>query len=100
MHTKSTGKQVSIHTDAYIEASLLLTEAVLSGRMRKTSLVGPGLLESLLPLSDLCVQALLGHRHLPDNHRDAICYGYNNSIFIIAFSDMYALHVLLIVDMI
>lgn len=81
MHTKSTGKQVSVHTDAYIEASLLLTEAVLSGRMRKTSLVGPGLLESLLPLSDLFVQTLLGHRHLPDNHRNAICYGYNTFYF-------------------
>lgn len=81
MHTKSTGKQVSVHTDAYIEASRLLTEAVLSGRMRKTSLVGPGRPESLLPLSDLCVQALLGHRHLPDNHRDAICYGSNTFYF-------------------
>lgn len=81
MHTKSTGKQVNVHIDAFIEASLLLTEAVLSGRMRINSLVGPGLLESLLPLSDLCVQALLGHQHLPDNHRDAICYGYNTFSF-------------------
>lgn len=54
----------------------MLTEAVLNGRTRKNSLVGPGLPESLLPLSDLCCQALLGHRHLPDEHRDAICYDY------------------------
>lgn len=81
MHTKSTGKQVGVHTDAYIEAFLLLTETVLSGRMRKNLLVGPGLQESLLPLSDLCVQALLVRRHLPDNHRDAICYGYDTFYF-------------------
>lgn len=67
---------------------------------KKNSLVGPGLLEFLPLLSDLCVQALLGHRHLPNNHREAICYGYNNAIFSKAYSDTYTLHVLLIVDMI
>lgn len=77
MHIKSSGKQVSICTDAYTEASLVLTEAFLNGRMKENSLGGPGLLESLLPLSDLCCQSLLGNQHLPDNHSDAIRYRYD-----------------------
>lgn len=77
MHIKSSGKQVSVCTDAYTEASLVLTEAFLNGRMKENSLGGLGLLESLLPLSDLCCQSLLGNQHLPDNHSDAIRYRYN-----------------------
>lgn len=34
MHTKSTEKQLSLHTDAYVGASLVFKEAVLSGKMR------------------------------------------------------------------
>lgn len=72
MHTESAGKQVSVRTDPYTEAFLVLTEAFLNGTTEENSLVVPGLLESLLPLSDLCCQSLLGNQHLPDNHSDAI----------------------------
>lgn len=83
MHTKSAGKQVSVRTDAYTDASLVLNEAFLKGRTKEHSLVGPGLLESLPPLSDLCCQSLLGNQHLPDNHNHAICYHYDTFYFLL-----------------
>lgn len=81
MHTKSPGKQVRVRTDEYTEAFLVLTEAFLNGRMKENSLVGPGLLESLLPLSDLYCQSLLGNQHLPDNHSDTIHSHYDTFYF-------------------
>lgn len=64
----------------------MFTEAFLKGGTKENSLVGPGLLESLLPLSDLCCQSLLGNQHLPDNHSDAI--HYHILFFIKSFCDI------------
>lgn len=82
MHTESAGRQVSGRTDPYTHRRfLVLTEAFLNGTTEENSLVVPGLLESLLPLSDLCCRSLLGNQHLPDNHSDAIRSRYDTFYF-------------------
>ena len=69
-HTKSTGKGVSAYTDACTAAYQMLTEAFTNCKNEANSLVGLGLRECLLRLSDLCCHALLGrHRH-PGNYSD------------------------------
>lgn len=73
-HAKSTGKGVSMLTDAYTVAYHMLTESFTNWKNEANSLLGLGLRESQLPLSDLCCHALLGRQRRPEDHSDVSCF--------------------------
>lgn len=59
----------------------MLTEAFTNCKNEANSLVGLGLRESLLRLSDLCRHALQGRQRRPGNHNDVSCFSCATCFF-------------------